>query len=653
MNNKLYFKLVLTVLITILCTPISYAQPPGMGWGNPVFEDEFNGNSIDTNKWRVRNEANTLYSADMASVSNGILTLKNDMVGGDDAAARKGVWMDSKQLFGNGADFPKYGYFEAEIRINLQDINFNWIGGKIWPTWWIWGGNYRNGGPAPSATEIDIMEYSRWTNFKADNNATSSHHYFNQDTINGKKKFAVTDKNSPRDEFNWHRWGVLWTPTEITFYYDGVPFGTSDQPGDAAADIVPSKLIFSSAPHVVTHPDTPPIYAPKASDILPTFQVKWVKVWQGGNPSSGANASFDFGTSNSPLQTGYTKITQSSSNWTNTSGLDSRLRSTGPNNLNRDFIFSTQTKTFEHTLPNGTYDVTVTFGDRDYARNGQAVKAEGQTKASNINTNANQFVNKSFQTTVSDGKLSLEFSTTSGVWCVTRVTVAPASGGNQVAGSYDFGTNNSPLLSGYSRITPTSSNWTNTTSIDSRDRGTGPNNLNRDFIFSTNAKTFEHTTGNGTYDVTVTFGDRDYARNGQAVKSEGQTVISSFNTAANQFRNATFQTTVNDGKLSLEFSTASGVWCVTRVVITPTSSAKSITETSSKNIAIYPNPILSGSILTIASVDTITSINVFDITGSQVYAGNSNEISIDLNSGLYLVQINTTEGNSTKKLLVK
>jgi len=135
-----------------------------MGWGNPVFEDEFNGNSIDTNKWRVRNEANTLYSADMASVSNGILTLKNDMVGGDDAAARKGVWMDSKQLFGNGADFPKY----------------------------------------PSATEIDIMEYSRWTNFKADNNATSSHHYFNQDTINGKKKFAVTDKNSPRDEFNWH-----------------------------------------------------------------------------------------------------------------------------------------------------------------------------------------------------------------------------------------------------------------------------------------------------------------------------------------------------------------------------------------------------------------------------------------------------------------
>jgi len=54
---------------------------------------------------------------------------------------------------------------------------------------------------------------------------------------------------------------------------------------------------------------------------------------------------------------------------------------------------------------------------------------------SNFNTNANQFRNATFQTTVSDGKLSLEFSVPSGVWCVTRVTVQQASGGGNNGGN--------------------------------------------------------------------------------------------------------------------------------------------------------------------------------------------------------------------------
>jgi len=277
----------LLVLAIVLLSNNSFAQPPGNGWGNPIFADEFNGNSVNTSIWRVRNEASSEYFADMVSVSGGKLIIKNNLTTSNVAQGKRGGWIDSKQFFGNGAAFPKYGYFEARIRINRQGINFNWPGGKIWPTWWLWGGNYRNGGPAPSATEIDVMEYSRWTNFKADNNATSSHHYFNQQLINGNRKFAITDKNSPRDEFNWHRWGVLWTPTQITFYYDGVPFGSSDQPGNAANDVVPTKLIFSSSPHVQTHPDLTAAGAPRVSDILPAFEVDWVRVWQGGNVSGG------------------------------------------------------------------------------------------------------------------------------------------------------------------------------------------------------------------------------------------------------------------------------------------------------------------------------------------------------------------------------
>ncbi|TXE09773.1 T9SS type A sorting domain-containing protein [Seonamhaeicola algicola] len=301
--KKFTAKLKITFLLftCLFVGQVSFGQPPGSGWGNPVFQDDFWGNyntptGLNPAKWRWKNNNDSTggdeaqFRENMVSVSNGILTISNNLVS-DNKAGRRGGWVDSKVFFGNGGTFPKYGYFEADIRINRQGINFNWIGGKIWPTWWIW--QSQQNGYTP--TEFDIMEYSRWTNFKADDNATSSHHYRNKAAIgpNGAQKFAITDKNSPRDEFNWHKWGMLWTPTEVTFYYDGVPYGSSDRPGDAAQENIPLKLIFSSSPHVVTHQDTPPIYAPKVSDILPSFQIRSVKVWQGGNPGNGGGSSND------------------------------------------------------------------------------------------------------------------------------------------------------------------------------------------------------------------------------------------------------------------------------------------------------------------------------------------------------------------------
>jgi len=568
-------RLILLLFTTVISMGV-HAQPPGSGWGNPVFADEFNGSSVNTNIWRVRNEANTDFFANMVTVANGVLTIKNDLTTSSVASGKRGGWVDSKQLFGNGADFPKYGYFEARIRINRQDINFNWTGGKIWPTWWIWGGNYRNGGPAPSGTELDVMEYSRWTNFKANDNATSSHHYFNQNTINGKKKFDITDKNSPRDQFNWHRWGVLWTPTQITYYYDGVPFGSSDQPGDAAADVVPSKLIFSSSPHVATHRDLVESGAPKVSDILPTFQVDWVRVWQGGNPGgSGGNTGGgnDAGatTVNIPgtLEAENSKPLTGGVRIVDAPGGKKALGYIKNNTYSEPFI--------EVPSGGGTYAVDVyassggSGGTIDFTIGGNTLASLNVPKTNGWNdykkvSTTNVSINGGVKTVrlVYKGTGNFLFNLDG---LVFRNTSGGGNTGGSSSASFDFGTGNSPLQSAYTRITQTSGNWTNTSGLDSRDRGAGPNNINRDFIFSAQAKTFEHNVQNGTYDVTVTFGDRDYARSGQTVKAEGQTKASNVSTNANQFLNRSFQTTVNDGKLSLEFSTSTSnnVWCVTRV----------------------------------------------------------------------------------------
>jgi len=279
-----------------------YAQPPGSGWGNPIFADEFNGSSVNTNTWRINNPGSEFF-ANQVSVSGGKLIIKNNLVS-NNKAGRRGGWVDSKASFGPGGSRGRYGYFEARIRINRQGINFPWQGGKIWPTWWVWGSRACNS--CPTTTEFDIMEYSRWTNFKADGNATSSHHYYDKRNINGKSKFDITQKNSPRDEFNWHRWGMLWTPTQVTFYYDGVPFGSSDQPRDPLNDTRPLKLIFSSSPHVASHRDLAASGAPRVSDILPQFEIDWVRVWQGGNPGGGNNGGGNNGGGNSSAPVGQT-----------------------------------------------------------------------------------------------------------------------------------------------------------------------------------------------------------------------------------------------------------------------------------------------------------------------------------------------------------
>jgi len=108
------------LLIGLLFLPFStFAQPPGNGWGSPVFQDDFNGNSLNSSKWRVKNNNGNgagegQFKANMVSVANGILTIKNNLVS-QGAAGRRGGWVDSKIKFGNGGAFPKYGYFEANL----------------------------------------------------------------------------------------------------------------------------------------------------------------------------------------------------------------------------------------------------------------------------------------------------------------------------------------------------------------------------------------------------------------------------------------------------------------------------------------------------------------------------------------------------------
>lgn len=258
---------------------VSLAQPPGSGW-TKRFEDNFSGGSLNESKWFVR--TNTGFRRDRVSVGGGNLKIRNVFT---QQSVASGGWIQSKQGFGNGQAV-KYGYYEARVKID------GFARGQIWPTWWIWGGNF---GGTKETTEFDLMEYSGFSARDNNNSPTSSHHYRRKANLPPQNTSRThTFGDNSRDQFNWHTWGVLWTPTEVSFYYDGFKYLSSNHPEDAAAETDPLRLIFSSSPHLAVpggQPDNPiPGNRPVPGAPLPSLLVDFVRVWTGGNTGGGGGS---------------------------------------------------------------------------------------------------------------------------------------------------------------------------------------------------------------------------------------------------------------------------------------------------------------------------------------------------------------------------
>jgi len=117
--------------------------------------------------------------------------------------------------------------------------------------------------------------------------------------------------------------------------------------------------------------------------------------------------------------------------WTSTTGLESRDRSGPADDLKRDFVMhSSAARTFKTALSNGQYAVTLTMGDNDYAHDNMVVKANGSTKLADVDTAQGAFAVNTFNVTVSNGNLEIEFSDAGGsdpTWVVNGLTIAPAS----------------------------------------------------------------------------------------------------------------------------------------------------------------------------------------------------------------------------------
>jgi len=172
---------------------------------------------------------------------NGVMVITASTPTGDSTCTSNKTWTSGKFTTYGKQNFT-YGYFEASLKMPE--------GGGTWPAFWTLGSNI-NSVQWPRCGELDIMEY-------AGNNSTrttSAAHYANSSGVHDYKSSGI---NNSTDLFNdYHTYGLLWLPNEITFLFDGRPVlilkkadtGLSRWPfGPNAAGVDPKMyLIFNLA----------------------------------------------------------------------------------------------------------------------------------------------------------------------------------------------------------------------------------------------------------------------------------------------------------------------------------------------------------------------------------------------------------------------
>ena len=178
--------------------------------GTIIWSDEFNGNSLDTTKWKFEtgdhgwgnNEWQNYVAGTNVEVSNGTLKIIARKTGvgqkvGDYTSAR----LNSIESF---------TYGRMEIRAKMPDHK----GKGIWPALWMLGKNIGEVG-WPDCGEIDIMEYVSYDPGRV-------HFSIHSRANNHVDGTQITTGPIPLEtiEEEFHTYGVIWRDDQISFFLD-------------------------------------------------------------------------------------------------------------------------------------------------------------------------------------------------------------------------------------------------------------------------------------------------------------------------------------------------------------------------------------------------------------------------------------------------
>ena len=202
----------------ILLSAVVFAQRPAQGpvsekKFNPeemgyklVWNDEFDGNQLDTTKWKVRGigpRAIAYVSPHAVKVEEGLLKLfalnENDTLFGS-AVGTQGLFM------------ARYGWYECRAQVQKSP-------GGVWAAFWIQSTEIAKGeDPAKFGAEIDIMECFRKL---GDDIVSHNVHWAygpNQQSTRGYQSYLKGVGEG------FHTFALEWLPDRYIFYIDGLKF---------------------------------------------------------------------------------------------------------------------------------------------------------------------------------------------------------------------------------------------------------------------------------------------------------------------------------------------------------------------------------------------------------------------------------------------
>jgi beta-glucanase (GH16 family) len=199
------------------------------------WSDEFDGIALDLTRWSYRASGprfDAVVTPAAVSVGDGALTIKTYTELGTHYVGMIGSYRHPA-----GGFEQTYGYFEARMK-------FDNAPGQ-WSAFWLQSPTLGNplGDPATAGVEMDIAEH-RTQCVEAPAPTPPQTCSPTSDISDRIQQALIWDGYGPESKSavklsgplaglgngSWHTWALRWTPTDVTFYYDGVPTWSQTEP---------------------------------------------------------------------------------------------------------------------------------------------------------------------------------------------------------------------------------------------------------------------------------------------------------------------------------------------------------------------------------------------------------------------------------------
>ena len=223
------------VVGAVLALPAEAEAQPPPGLGPLTWSDEFTGTTLDQTRWshRAKGPRNDgILTPNAVSVGGGLLTIKTYT---DDRDKHYSGMISTEHDASTTGFQQTYGYFEARVK-------FNSAPGQ-WSAFWLQTPKNGEpvGDPATAGVEMDIAEHRARCGTAAQStqecassgemeNAIQEGLIWDGYADDSKSKVRLSSPLPGLDNGSWHTWGLRWTPTELTFYYDDTPIWSRSAP---------------------------------------------------------------------------------------------------------------------------------------------------------------------------------------------------------------------------------------------------------------------------------------------------------------------------------------------------------------------------------------------------------------------------------------